>query len=116
MLTGETLPSYETLAYYIAYTATGNALTSIEKRKDYCFGETNDIRFYLIYEPSLEFLESNVSALDGARADQIAKTCQETGKKAYVYAPQKFVSQKELTDMGIMFCQLPYSIHRIAEA
>lgn len=116
MLTGETLPSYETLAHYIAYTATGSALTSIEKRKDYCFGETDNIRFYLIYERSLEFLESNASALDEARAEQIAKTCQETGKKAYVYAPQKFVSQKELTDMGITFCQLPYSIHRIAEA
>lgn len=116
MLTGKTLPSYETLVYYIAYTATGSALTSIEKRKDYCFGETNDTRFYLIYEPSLEFLESNASALDGTRANRIAKVCQEIGKKAYVYAPQKFVSQKELTDIGITLCQLPYSIHRIAEA
>ena len=116
MLTGENLPTYEALADYIAYTATGNALTSISKQKDYCFGETNDIRFYLIYEPTLAFLESNKSALDGARAEQIAKKCKETGKSAYVYAPQKFVSQKELTGMGITFCQLPYNIHRIADA
>ena len=116
MLTGETLPTYEALADYIAYTATGNALTAITEQKDYCFGETDDLRFYLIYEPTLQFLESNRSALDGERADQIAKACKETGKKAYVYAPQKFISQKELTDKGITFCQLPYNIHRIADA
>ncbi len=115
MLTGEILPTYEALADYIAYTATGGALTSVAKQKDYFFGETKDIRFYLIYEPALEFLESNKSALDGERADRIAKACKETGKKAYVYAPQKFISQKELTDMGITFCQLPYNIHRIAD-
>ena len=116
MLTGENLPTYEDLAHYIAYTATGSALTSIKKRKDYCFGETNDTRFYLIYEPTLEFLESNKSALNGERAEQIAKACKATGKKAYVYAPQKFISQKELTSMDITFCQLPYNIHRIADA
>ncbi len=115
MLTGENLPSYETLAHYIAYTATGSALTSIGRRKDYCFGETDDIRFYLIYEPRLDFLESSASALNGKRADQIAKVCKETDKEAYVYAPQKFVSQKELTGLGITFCQLPYNIHHIAE-
>ena len=95
---------------------TGSALTSIRKQKDYCFGETNNLRFYLIYEPTLEFLESSKSALNGERAAQIAKACKETGKSAYVYAPQKFVSQKELTNMGITFCQLPYNIHRIADA
>ena len=115
MLTGETLPTYEALADYIAYTATGSALTSVVQQQDYCFGETNNLRFYLIYEPTLEFLESNQSALTGERAEQIAKVCKETGKKAYVYAPQKFVSQKELTDMGITFCQLPYNIHCITE-
>ena len=120
MLTGETLPTYEALANYIAYTATGRggvttSLPYIAKRKDYGFGETKHICFYLIYEPSLDFLESNASALDGARAEQIAKTCKEKGKKAYVYAPQKFISQKELTEMGITFCQLPYNIHRVAD-
>ena len=115
MLTGEALPAYEALAHYIAYTATSSALESIAHQKDYCFGETNDIRFYLIYEPSLAFLESNASALNAERAEQIAKACRETGKRAYVYAPQKFISQKELTGMGITFCQLPYNIHRISD-
>ena len=70
----------------------GIARTSARKQEDYYFGETNDIRFYLIYKPSLDFLESTASALDGARGEQIAKACKERGKKAYVYAAQKLVS------------------------
>ena len=82
MLTGENLPTYEALADYIAYTATGSAFSVVTaKQQDYYFGETNNIRFYLIYEPTLEFLESDKSALDGERAEQIAKVCKETGKK-----------------------------------
>ena len=114
MLSGDTLPTYETLAHYIAWTATGSKLEVKAQQEDYCFGETKDIRFYLIYEPSLEFLESNKSALDAKRAEQIAEECKATGKKAYVYASHKFMSQKELTPMGITFCQLPYSIYQIA--
>ena len=115
LLTGETLPAYETLAGYIAYVATGSSLKDIVHRGDYFFGETDTNLFYLIYEPSLEFLESNRSALDGKRATQIAKRSKSTGKKAYVYAAQKFMSQKELTAMGITFCQLPYNLYQITE-
>ncbi len=116
MLTGDSLPKYQTLANYVAYTATGSKLEVKAKQKNYCFGETKDIRFYLIYEPTLEFLESNESALDAKRAEQIAEECKAAGKKAYVYASHKFMSQKELTPMGITFCQLPYSIYQISES
>ncbi len=115
LLMGDTLPTYETLAGYIAYVATGSSLKDIVRRGDYFFGETDTHLFYLIYEPSLEFLESNRAALDGKRATQIAKHCKSTGKKAYVYAAQKFMNQKELTAMGITFCQLPYALHRITD-
>ena len=113
MLSGETLPSYETLANYIAYVATGSALDVVTLREDFFFGETEAIRFYLIYEPNLEFLESDAAALDGKRAERIAAHCKTAGKKAFVYAAHKFISQKDLTPMGITFCQLPYSIHQI---
>ena len=116
LLTGDTLPAYETLAGYITYVATGSSLKDIVCRADYFFGETDTLLFYLIYEPSLKFLESNQSALDGKRATQIARRCKSTGKQAYVYAAQKFMGQKELTDMGITFCQLPYNLYRITEA
>ena len=111
MLTGDSLPTYETLARYSAYTATGSKLKVKAQQTNYCFGETKDTRFYLIYEPTLRFLESNESALDAKRAEQIAKECKAVGKKAYIYASHKFMSQKELTPMGITFCQLPYSIY-----
>lgn len=115
MLTGEKLPTYETLASYIVATATGKALPEIMKQPDYFFGEIDDIRFYLIYEQNLEFLASTASALDTPRAEQIAAECQASGKKAYVYATHKFISQKELSGMNITFCQLPYNIYRITE-
>ena len=116
MLSGETLPAYETLANYIAYVATGSALDVVTRREDCFFGETEAIRFYLIYEPNLAFLESDAAALDGKRAERIAAHCKTAGKKAFVYAAHKFVSQKDLTPMGITFCQLPYGIHQIAGA
>ena len=115
MLIGKELPTYETLASYIVATATGQALSEIVKQPDYFFGEMGDIRFYLIYEPTTEFLESTESALDASRAEQISEECQASGKKAYVYATHKFISQKELGGMNITFCQLPYNIYRITE-
>ena len=115
MLTGEKLPTYETLASYIVATATGKALPEIVKQPDDSFGEIEGIRFYLIYEPTTEFLEGTESALDASRAEQIAEECQASGKKAYVYATHKFISQKELSGMNITFCQLPYNIYQITE-
>ena len=115
MLAGEKLPAYETLASYIVATATGKTLPEIVKQPDYFFGEIEGIRFYLIYEPTTAFLEGTESALDASRAEQIAEGCQASGKKAYIYATHKFISQKELSGMNITFCQLPYNIYRITE-
>lgn len=115
MLTGKKLPTYESLASYIVATAMGTALPEIVKHPDYFFGEIEGIRFYLIYEPTTEFLEGTESALDASRAEQIAEECQASRKKAYVYATHKFISQKELSGMNITFCQLPYNIYRITE-
>ena len=116
MLTGETLPDYEMVANYIAYVATGNReFTPIKKCKDYCFGETESILFYLIYEPTLEFMQSRDSALNYELARKIENACKNADKKAYVYASHKNISQKNLTDMQITFCQLPYNIYRIKE-
>lgn len=113
MITGKKLPAYETLASHIVATATGKALPEIVKHPDYFFGEIEDIRFYLIYEPTTIFLEGTESALDASRAERIAEECQASGKKAYIYATHKFISQKELSGMNITFCQLPYNIYRI---
>ena len=112
MLTGETLPDYDTLARHLVYTATGHAPQTIRKTKDTdgCFHETDDRLFYMIYEPDLAFLRSADSALNGDRAERIAKQAKRKQKTAVVFATHKFMGQKELTDMDIVFCGLPYEI------
>ena len=113
MLTGENLPDYETLARHLVYTATGHAPDTIRKAKgkDGLFHETDDRLFYLIYEPDLAFLRSAESALNGDRAERIAKQAKSKQKTAVVFATHKFMGQKELTQMGIVFCGLPYGIY-----
>ena len=113
MFTGEILPDYETLARHLVYTATGQAPETIRKArgKDGCFHETADRLFYLIYEPNLYFLRSPDSALNGDRADRIAKQAKNKRKTAIVFATHKFMSQKELTGIDITFCQLPYGVY-----
>ena len=49
------------------------------------------------------------STLNGDRADRIAKQAKSKRKPAVVFATHKFMSQKELTDIGIVFCGLPYN-------
>ena len=112
MLTGKKLPNYETLARYVAYTATGQSPDKIRKArgKDGFFYETKDRLFYLIYEPKLAFLRSAESAFNSDRAERIATQVKAKKKTAVVFATHKFMGQRELTEMGIVFCGLPYGI------
>ena len=112
MLSGEHLPDYDTFARHLVYTATGQAPDKIRKARshDGCFHETDDRLFYLIYQPNLDFLRSADSALNGDRAERIAKQARKKKKTAIVFATHKFMGQKELTRMGIVFCGLPYDV------
>jgi adenine-specific DNA-methyltransferase len=112
MLAGENLPDYETLARYLVYTATGQAPDKLRNtnNKDGFFCESGDRLFYLIYEPNLAFLRSADSALNSDRAERIAKQVRKKQKTAVVFATHKFMGQKELTQMGITFCGLPYGM------
>ena len=110
MLTGGTLPDYDTLARHLVYNALGHAPDNIRKSrgKDGFFHETDDRLFYLIYQPELDFLRSADSALNGERAERIAQQATRRAKTAVVFATHKFMGQKELTKMRIVFCSLPY--------
>ncbi len=113
MLTGKSLPSYETVARMVLYTATGGRAPD-KIRKDRgangLFHESKSQLFYLIYKPDLKFLQSKESALNGDIMERIAQKVLQKKKKALVYASHKFVGQKELTQNGIIFCGLPFSI------
>lgn len=112
LLTGKKLPDYDTFARHLVYTATGQAPTKLRptRSKDGFFYETTDRLYYLIYEPNLTFLQSPTSALNNDRATRIAKQTKSKNKTAVVFATHKFVGQKELTTMGIVFCGLPFGI------
>jgi len=113
MLTGKNFPDYETLARHVYWTATGQSTDKIRKAKgkDGLFHETKDRMYYLIYEPKLDFLRSSESALNSERVERIAKEAKKKNKTAVVFATHKFMGQKELTEMGIVFAQLPHSIN-----
>ena len=110
------MPTYEQIASYIAYTATGEALSKPPKkpRKDWFIGEINGTRLHLIYKDDADFMKSGKAALTEDLAKKIAKS-NSSGKTAYVFGAVKYLSQKELSsaDYRIQFCQLPYSIYRI---
>ena len=79
-----------------------------QRGKDGSFYETNDRLFYLTYEPKLAFLRSSESALNSERAERIAKEVKKKKKTAIVFATHKFMGQKELTDLKIVFFSVPW--------
>lgn len=111
LLKGGELPDYDELARYAFFTSTGQTLDKIKQGADYFIGGTDQYRVHVIYKPDAAFLRSGESALNAALAASISKS---RGKKtALVFATHKFMGQKELTEMGVTYCQLPYAIHRV---
>jgi adenine-specific DNA-methyltransferase len=109
---GKGAPSYEQVARYVVYTATGQSADApAEPRKDWFVAEVGGYRLHLIYRPELTFMRTHYAALSLEMAKQIEKSAK--GKPVLVYAAAKFVSQTDLKHRGITFCQLPYSVHRV---
>ena len=114
MLTGKELPPYSALATNLLFTAAGVSVeedTLDQKNDAGLFYSDNKNDYYLIYKSDLEFLRSNEAILNLEQAKRIRDSSQDNGKKAIVYAAGNYIGQRELTKMGIAFCQLPYAIH-----
>ena len=114
MLTGDALPDYEPLAAYLLHTASGVAQGASQlsaKNDDGLFHAGEKIDYYMLYKPDLDYLRSNEAMLTQDRAERIRDASCQNGKKATVYAPGKYISQKDLTPMGITFCQLPHALY-----
>ena len=125
LLTGDALPEYSALAAYLLHTATGfsaGASTGgfqtralLEAQNDdglfYGNGQTD---YYLLYRPSVEWLKSDDSMLNLARVKRIHERNRSEGRKAVVFAAGKYMGQRDLSQAGITFCQLPYEIHTMA--
>lgn len=113
LLTGNGIPSFESLARYVFYTATGQSLeTVMPPSANGLIGETELFRIHLFYHPVTAWLRSNEAALNSKRVAAIMEA-NKSGKRSIVFAVAKFMSQKELTKERIEFCQLPYAVHRI---
>ena len=111
LLNGEGLPDYETLAVFLIHTAAGLSLEADAlrtSRNDQRFYQTAGTDYYLYYEPDVEWLKSDEAMLTPERAKQI----EERERPATVFGSGKYLTQRELTEMGITFCQLPYELFK----
>ena len=114
MLTGEALPEYSALAAYLLHVVSGVSDSESDLKRQNCDGlfySSSTTSYYLIYEPDTDYLSSNEGMLNEERAKRINAEGQRDGKKAIVFGPGKYIGQRELTGMGITFCQLPYEMH-----
>ena len=109
LLNGDKLPSYEELARYIFYTATGREfdINQISREKN-LIGETENYELYMFYEPDIEWLKQNALTLKMVREFRPFRA-----KQRLVFAPAKYVDDDTLRHARIDFCQLPFEIYRM---
>ena len=113
LLRGINLPSYQTLATHLLYTAAqiqqgSEPLDALNE--DGLFFETEVEDYYLLYKPDRDWLRSNNAMLDAERARRIGKRNEKTGRKAIVFGPGRFMGLSTTKSFGITFSQLPYDM------
>ena len=110
MLTGEALPEFPALAAYLLYTATGvsagEELVAQDNHGRFYYDDGTN--YYLLYQPDTGYLASNEAMLHETRVRDI----RHASREAVVFGPGKYIGQRELTSLGITFCQLPYALYR----
>lgn len=119
MLSGDSLPSFDDLAAWLVHSATGQSVGTedLATRDGHGLIYSDDSRdYYLIYEPDIEWLQTNESVLTAPRAEAIGAICHERDRSAVVFATARYIPQDELKDMRVMFAQLPFAVQQIDEA
>lgn len=119
LLSGESLPSFDALGGWLFHTATGATLLPTPKdAPQWYLGEAKDAHVWLIYEPQLSFLKSPEAALTLSLAKAMAQwghgrnEGQGDGKRHLVFAPAKYMSNKQLLAHGVEFAALPFALYR----
>lgn len=118
LLTGETLPSFESLGALLFHTATNEVAPTPLPNEEVAgcgyLGASSSHHVWLIYRPDLEFLKSRESALTLSRAEALVAA--KPDKPHRVFAPARFVSQKLLNEahLPVEFAPLPFALYRIA--
>ena len=123
LLSGEHLPAFEALGAWLFHTATGGTLLPAPKdAPQWYLGEALDAHVWLVYEPSLAFLKSPDAALTLSRAQGFADWGRARGagqgreptepKRHLVFAPAKYLSNKQLLALGVDYAPLPFALYR----
>ncbi len=122
LLSGERLPDFDALGAWLFYTATGGTLPARHKdAPEHYLGEALDKHVWLIYQPQLNFLKSPEAALVLSRAQAMQawglahdKGLGRAPKGHLVFAPAKYLSNKQLKDCGVDYAPLPFALYREA--
>ena len=110
MLTRGKLPSYERLAGYIFFTATGEEFDAAEMRRERHFiGRSRNYDVFLIYTDDFEQLK------DMALTKDMASKLSRGKRPKLVFAPTKYLDQEFLHRYGITFQQLPFEIYETVD-
>ena len=110
LLDGSHLPSWEKLASYIFFTATGREFDPAETdRKTGFVGRTASHDVFLLYEPDVDKLKSLALSLPMARALPAGS------RRKLVFAPTKYLDREFLHKFRIDFQQLPFQIYEAIE-
>jgi len=108
ILDGEHLPSFESLAGYVYFTATGEQFDAGQiDRKTGFIGESRNFDVFLIYVDDLEAIKD--LALTRDLATSLPGV---SGKPKLVYAPTKYLDDDRLRELRIEFQQLPFEIYK----
>ncbi len=107
MLSGESLPSYRDMAVCMYHNATGRAIdpASVDVSGDKPFYQERERDFWLFYKPDLEWLKGSDSTFSQRLAERVAQL----SRNAVVFASHKYMPQRQLSEMGITFCQIPFA-------
>ena len=115
LLSGERLPAFDALGAWLFYTATGGTLAPLPKgAAPWYLGEAQDKHVWLLYRPDLAFLKSPDAALTLTLAKTLHawSAVRADGKPHLVFAPAKYLSNRQLLDHGISFAPLPFALYR----
>ena len=112
ILHGDNLPSYDELARFVFYTATGEEWNPAKmKKRINCIGDSKEYAaIYLFYQPDVEKLKNLSLTLKQAKELPSAAK----GGRRLVFAPTKFINDAELRKLRIDFCRLPFEIYKMA--
>jgi adenine-specific DNA-methyltransferase len=123
LLSGEHLPNAGALGAWLFYTATGSTLPDLPLgAPQYYLGETESRHVWLVYEPQLAWLKSPAAALSlslarslrdwGLARDRERGLAQPKGH--LVFAPAKYLSHRQLHELGMEHAPLPFALYREA--